>query len=143
MCRYAATLGDQSLWPRDAVERLACDSIFEYGQDLSWINPVVNVYRGEEFKQKMAKFQKQWPGARANLVRVLGAGPFMGSRAGPSYADFNCWHVVDLAQALGGDIGALRIWHDRVRNLPGVREYLDARPDVTEIGTAPKLRPKL
>ena len=141
-CRFAATLGDQSLCPSDAIERAACDSIFEYGQDLSWLNRVVNVHRGDEFKRSMERFEKVWPCARANLVRVLGSGPFLGSRERPSYADFNCWHVVDHAKTLGGDIGALTKWYDKVRQLPGVCEYLSARPDVTGIGTAPMLRDK-
>ena len=139
LCRFAASLGNQSLLPRDAIERAACDSIFEYGQDLSWLNPVVNMYRGDEFKRNMKRFHREWPGARANLVRAYGSGPFLGSRVGPTYADFNCWHVVNLAQTLGGDIRALRSWYDRVRQLPGVREYLSTRPDVTGIGTAPML----
>ena len=143
LCRFAATLGDQSLWPSDAVERATCDSIFEYGQDLSWLNKVVNVFRGDAFKEKIVKFEQEWPQARSNLVRAYGSGPFMGSRKFPSYADFNCWHVVDHAKTLGGDMGELHTWYDRVRQLPGVREYLDARPDVTGVGTSPKLRSKL
>ena len=133
--------------PEDPLEAAHCDMIFEVAQELSTCNPIVNVFRGEQFAAKKAEFFATFPRKLENLAAQLAArpGPFF-CGADPSYADFAVYHQLDLARLLQpgccdahADIAPFMA---AVEALPGVSEYLAGRPEPVDIGTAPMLRPK-
>lgn len=67
--RYCAALAD--LIPSDPIEAAQCDAIFEYSQDLSTLNPIVNVFRGDVFAQKKEEYFSTFPTALERLTKQL------------------------------------------------------------------------
>jgi len=134
------------LEPSDPVERAICDSIFEHAQDLSRINPIVNIYRGDAFKEKKEEYFSTFETKVACLVKMLGKGPFFGERESPSYADFHVYHVLSMAKLVEPeclkDKKSLLDFLKTIENLPGVSAYLTSRPKPVDIGTKPVLDPK-
>jgi hypothetical protein len=58
---------------------MQCDSVFEAAQELVSANPIVNVYRDQQFAEKKAEYFGMFPAKLANFARLLdapGAGPF-------------------------------------------------------------------
>ena len=110
----------------------------------------MNVFRGEQFKEKKATFFGMAPAKIANLAKQLelcsgGAGPFFFG-AKPLYCDLSVYHVLSNtllldATALDAHPG-LQTFMGAVEALPGVAEYLAERPDCVDIGTAPMLKAK-
>ena len=94
--RYVAGLA--KLVPDDPLEAARCDSVFEAAQELACsghpvnVNPIVNVFRGEQFEQKKAEYFAAFPARLANLARQLGAGPFF-TGAKPFYCDLAVYHA--------------------------------------------------
>lgn len=148
IARYVAGL--TGLIPTDPVRAAVVDSISEGALELYSVNPIVNIYRGETFTAKKAAYfsENMWGRRLPNLAKFApsGSSGFMGSEPKPTYADFILWHAFSNAlllepKALDG-YKDIQVWMDRVAGLPGVKEYLAARPDAVQIGTAPILRAK-
>jgi len=134
------------LYPSDPVECALCDSLFEHAQDMSHINPIVNVYKGDTWKEKKEAFFSDFEDKASCLISKLGKGPFFLGRETPSYADFQVYHVLTSAQlaepkCLEGKAPLLN-FIAAVELLPGVKEYLEWRPKPSAIGTKPMLEPK-
>ena len=152
--RYLAGLTGLAPDPADALTAAACDAVFEASQELaagdSNVNPIVNVFRGEQFEEKKATFLGMAPAKIANLAKQLelcsgGAGPFFFG-AKPLYCDLSVYHVLSNtllldATALDAHPG-LQTFMGAVEALPGVAEYLAERPDCVDIGTSPMLKAK-
>jgi len=143
------------------------DSIFELGQEMCSINPILNCYIGVQF-EKMAGwyYDQQLPTFLIYLERQLvsvviprltaGANAasdevFWGGLGCPSFADFHIFHYLDNAETgrqgciLGVeeescDFPELQKWFVRMRNLPSMKKYLEDRPRLIGIGTDPGLR---
>ena len=152
--RYLAGLTGLAPDPADALMVARCDAVFEASQELaagdSNVNPIVNVFRGEQFEEKKATFFGMAPAKIANLAKQLelcsgGAGPFFFG-AKPLYCDLSVYHVLSNtplldATALDAHPG-LQTFMGAVEALPGVAEYLAERPDCVDIGTSPMLKAK-
>ena len=143
--RYCASLVP-SLVPTDAFEAARTDALYEASEELSAVNPIVNVWRGEKFEAKRAEFFELFPRKCANLALLLCDGPFF-CGAAPTYADFALYHVFDQARllepsALDAHPSVLRFMQ-HVEALPRIREYLAARPKPIDIGTKPMLAPHI
>jgi len=90
-------------------------------------------------------FLSSFPGILKNFARQLehsDEGPFFfGSQ--PYYCDFSVYHHFSLATILQQDIlnayPSVLDFMVAVENLSGVKEYLASRPEIIDVGTAPKL----
>jgi|EP00037_Helgoeca_nana_P033915 glutathione S-transferase len=142
--RYVAALA--GLVPADPFEAAQCDAVYEAAQELMTVNPVVNVFVGDAFVEKRQLYLEQAPSKIANIARALGdTGPFFFGVA-PLYADFTVYHALSNTLLLEPTVldahSNLKRFITAIEALPGVTEYLAERPDVVDIGVAPRLRAK-
>ena len=143
--RYISRVLAPELTPKDPMLAAQCDALFEASQELATVNPIVNVFRGEDFKEKKATYFSFAPAKIANLAKALGDGPFfLGSR--PYYCDFSLYHVLDNTRTLEptalNEHPNLLAFMKSVEALPEIKDYLDERPDAIDVGTEPRLVPK-
>jgi len=92
-----------------------------------------------------AVFTSTLPGRLAALVRLLADKPFFCGQK-PTYADFSVYHHFDLCRraepAVFSSLPAVQRFLARVEALPGVRDYLQSRPEMVDIGVKPMLEPR-
>ena len=94
----------------DPIACARADSIYELGQELCTINPLVNCYTGNAFNQvRHHYFGEVMPNALPQLERELQrSGPPKGSfflgAVTPTHADFNIFHHLNNAMLLEPDI---------------------------------------
>ena len=147
--RYISRVLAPDLTPKDPMLAAQCDALYEASQELATaptnVNPIVNVFRGDDFKEKKATYFSLAPAKIANLAKALGDGPFfLGST--PYYCDFSLYHVLDNTRTLEptalDEHPNLLAFMKSVEALPAIKDYLDERPDAIGIGTEPKLVPK-
>ena len=143
ICRYVASLVP-GLVPSDPVEAARCDAVFEAAQELMAINPIVNVFKAEQFHAKKKEYFDVFPSKCANLAKVLGSQTFFFG-AKPTYCDFNVFHALDNVRSVEPDSLAchpnLVAFMRAFEGLPGVSAYLADRPKPVAIGEAPMLEP--
>jgi len=134
LARYAAKLAGRYPTDDDHTACAVSDAIFELGQELCTINPLVNCYSGESFAQvERIYFRDVLPAALPQLEHQLstlgatlaqqqqqaaagsgrqaaqsgdGGNYFAGSRA--SYGDVNIFHMLNNAMLLEPDLLVLR-----------------------------------
>ena len=132
-------------FPEDPVDAALVDMIYEAGEEINSVDPIVNVYRDEQFDIKKAAYIELMDAKLPNLAKYLGNGPFFGSLTKVSIADFQMYHQLDNALWLNYDLSAypkLLLWMSRMEELPGVKEYLMAKDLPVDIGTKPMLEPR-
>ena len=144
IARFAAKLSGAY----DSSDPVACargDAVFELGQELCTINPLVNCYVGDEHLRVRAWYLRRLPEALAQLERQLppaeAEGPFFGGAA-PHHGDFNVFHVLANVRELEKDYevgAALGAWMAAMEALPALRAYLSKRPRLVGVGTDPGL----
>lgn len=150
IARYAAGLVP-GLMPEDPLERARADMIFECGAELmampTNVNPIVNIFRGEDFAAKKAEYLQVAPPKIKNLARLLGDGGrfFLGDSV--RFCDFAVYHVLSntrlLEPSLVEEHPNLLAFMAAVEALPRVAGYLEARPRCVDIGVAPRLDPPI
>ena len=142
--RYLAKL--TGTMPKEPLLAARVDAVFEQTQELfASLNPTVNIRIGEEHLKFKEMFLSSFPGILKNFARQLehsDEGPyFFGSK--PYYCDFSAYHYFSLATILQQDIlnayPSVLDFMAVVENLSGVKEYLASRPEIIDVGTAPKL----
>merc|ERR1712110_166140 len=145
--RYLAGLVSKpDFIPKDPVKAALADALHETAQDLYRIMPIVNMYKGDQWKQeKEDYFTKTLPNRLPALVKMLGDQSYFCGDA-PTYADFALHTIMDLVRLVEPRVVSqhtkLAAWMARVEQLPGVKEYLESRPLCIGIGVAPKLQPR-
>eukprot|EP00121_Abeoforma_whisleri_P006114 Awhi_evm1s5552 len=139
-------------YPSNPVDCAFNDAVFEMGQELCTINPLINCYVGEHYRQVHQWYFSSLPSHLSNLERQLmlaqQKGPeksnykFYGGDV-PSHADFNVFHHLDNAQHVEpecvDDFPRLLAWKLEMETLPTLKEYLEERPTLVGIGTDPGL----
>ena len=135
--------------PQADIEALVAQSqkrsaVYDVITNPTNVNPIVNVFRGEQFAAKRKEYFEGAPAKIEQLDRAC-AGPFFLGEE-PAYCDLALFHVLDNTRTLEptalDEHPKLQAFMERVAALPGIAEYLDQRPDVVGIGTAPSLQPK-
>ena len=87
-------------YPSDPVELAYCDMIHETGQDISAINPIVNVFVGEKFEEKKTDFfNNVLPSKLSALYQLLGNKKFFCGEI-VTYCDLRLYHELDLCRCL-------------------------------------------
>ena len=78
----------------------------------------------------------------ARFLEIHENGPFFFGEK-PFYCDFSAYHHFSLATILQEGIldpyPSVLEFMNAIENLPVVREHLDERPEIIDVGTAPKL----
>jgi len=142
--RYLAKLA--GIIPKDPLLAAQVDAVFEQTQELfAPLNPTVNVRIGDEHLKLKTIFLSSFPGILKNFARLLEHNNegvyFFGSQ--PYYCDFSVYHHFSLATILQQDIlngyPPVLDFMEAVENLSGVKEYLASRPEIIDVGIAPKL----
>lgn len=152
--RYVSSVIVPSLTPSDPLVAARCDQFFEASQELATtptnVNPIVNVFRGEDFEQHKKTYLELSPPMLANLERFLEAAPdggpfFLGQTI--YYCDLGIFHVLDNTRSLDPTVfdrfPKLQAFMTAVESQPAIAEYLKDRPELVDIGTAPKLKPRV
>jgi len=166
IARWSARLA--GCYPADPVRAALADSVYELGQELCTINPLVNCYTGPDYERVRGYyFSDVMPQALPQLERELeraaaacapaagrGASPLvpgeaffasgsLGEADEPTLADFNIFHHLDNAQLLEPDLlhgnAALQRWQERMLALPRLQRFLAERPVLNGIGEDPGL----
>lgn len=163
LARYAAKLAGRYPTGDDHTACAVSDAIFELGQELCTINPLVNCYSGSTFAQveqhyfrdvipvALPQLEHQLSTVGATLARQQqdsdqeaesdGDIYFAGSSA--SYGDINIFHMLNNAMILEPDLLArtptLQDWYWRVSELDGLKQYLKTRPVLNGVGEDPGL----
>lgn len=129
----------------DPLRAAAIDEIFEGSQELFFpLNPTVNFFTGDKFRESQEALLKTLETRLADFERLLGRhdGAFFFGKE-PVYCDFGVFHHVDLAHFLDGQIltafPAMQDFMSAMKMLPGLGEYLAARPELIDVGIGPKL----
>merc|ERR1712166_743997 len=160
LARYAAKLAGR--YP--TTNPMACavsDSIFELGQELCTVNPLVNCYTGDHFNRvEQHYFRDVTPVALPQLDHQLavvgsklaavddssgrpgdGGIYFAGNSA--TYGDVNVFHMLSNAMLLQPDLlvrtPGLEDWYWRMQSLPGLAQFLKNRPTLNGISDDPGL----
>ena len=132
--------------PKDPVKAALADALHETAQDIYRIMGVVNAFKGDQWiQEKEEYFTKTLPPKLPALIRMLGDQSFFCGDA-PTYADFALHTIMDLVRLVEPGVinqhANLAGWMTRVEQLPGVKEYVESRPDCVDIGVAPKQQKK-
>jgi len=99
--RYLASLViTPGFVPADPVSRAQCDMIYETVEDLIRIMPLVNVWKGDKWKEEKAEyFNKTLPSKLPSLVGLLGNKKYYCGNL-VTYADFALYTIMDLIRNL-------------------------------------------
>eukprot|EP00092_Neocalanus_flemingeri_P003848 GFUD01004144.1.p1 GENE.GFUD01004144.1~~GFUD01004144.1.p1 ORF type:complete len:226 (+),score=54.75 GFUD01004144.1:78-755(+) len=142
----AALVKTPGFLPSDLAEQAYCDMIHETAQDIAKINPIVNMFKGEKFQEEKEDFFKNiLPSKLQGLAKLLSTHQFFcGSKV--TYSDFAVYHQLDLCRLVEPtvftDFPNIKQWMTRVENMPGVKDYLEKRPEIAGIGVNPSLKPR-
>lgn len=132
--------------PADPLLAAQADALCDNAGELFVIsNPVANFFTGERFDAKVADFQKAFEPRLRYFARSLAAfegGPFFFGKQ-PMFCDFTVFHHFQIAQLLIPDILAkhpeVEAFMAAMKELPGMTAYLNSRPSLNGVGTAPVL----
>ena len=101
----------------------------------------MNCYVGAQYRQVKAWYFQSFDANCAFLERQLATGaPFFGGET-PTHADFNVYHMLSNAQLAEPHCvsGPLAAFMQEVEALPRVKEFLETRPSLVDIGEDPAL----
>ena len=142
--RYLAGLA--SMIPSDPVSMYKADSILEAAQEMfAPLNPTMNFVIGKDYKERRIEMLPSLASKVDDFERLLTLEPeapfFMGNT--PCHCDFSVYHHISLAQRMHsnilGNAPHLKRFLSSVQALPRVQDYLDQRPELIDVGKAPKL----
>ena len=142
--RYLSRLTETC--PADPLLAAQADALCENAAELFVIsNPVANFFTGERYATKVADFQLSFSPRLAYFSRRLSAfpdGPFFFGEQ-PMFCDFTIFHHFQIAQLLiptvFDDYPDVQAFMAAMNELPGLRSYLETRPSLSGVGTAPVL----
>ena len=131
------------LYPADEIQASKVDEIYEAWCELDAINPIVNVYRADQFQQKKDEYWAMAAPKLQRLAKLLGDAQFFCDRAEPSMCDFIAMHILqNISRVDSSWLDAhptLQSYLARCKDLPNLREYLRTCEVPVDIGTNPRL----
>ena len=131
--------------PKDNYLSSYADAVFESTHEMFYpLNPTVNIFIAEKFKENKEKLLKQiLPNTLDNFEKLQKKHKgdfFLGIK--PYYCDFNAFHHFSLIKLLDNNIiedyPLIKNFMNAFENLNGIKNYLLERPKLVDIGIAPK-----
>ncbi|MDC0861214.1 glutathione S-transferase family protein [Alphaproteobacteria bacterium] len=141
--RYIAKITNNL--PEDSVMAAYADSIFESAHDLFFpLNPTINVFIGDtHLTNKQKLIHEILPSAFHSFDKIYSkydGNFFLGDKS--YYCDFNVYHHFSLALLLDSKIldnfSNLKNFMTSFEKIDGIKDYLENRPQLIDIGTKPK-----
>lgn len=135
--RFVAKLA--GLYPADPLEAARADMVHEMANDMNSINAILNFWPclGEAFDQNRASYFKNFVKYAAYGETLLGDKYYFGGSQ-PHFGDFSLFHVmnasVSVEPACLDAYPKLRKWMAAMHNIPRVRQYLELRENVGNLG---------
>jgi glutathione S-transferase len=135
--RFVAKL--VALYPQDHVEAARADMIHEMAQDMNAINAILNFWprHGEAFEQNKESYFRNLNRYAMYAERLLGEKYYFGGSQ-PHYGDFSLFHIFDISLAVDSSclnaFGKLQRWVSAMQNIPRVKQYLQQRELIGNLG---------
>lgn len=135
--RFVAKLA--GLYPLDAVEAARADMVHEMAQDMNAINAILNFWPrlGDAFEQNRDNYFKNFQRYAVYAESLLGDKYYFGGSQ-PHYGDFSLFHVMDASVTVDPNclakFGHLRRWMSAMQNIPRVKQYLQQRDAIGNLG---------
>ncbi|MDA9742418.1 glutathione S-transferase family protein [Pelagibacteraceae bacterium] len=130
--------------PSDEFQLAYCDAVFESTHEMfSPLNPTINMTFGEKFNANKKKLLEDiLPNSLNNFEKLLqnsSGNFFIGND--PFYCDFNAYHHFSMCLILDKNIFSnfpnLKKFINNFEKLNNIKNYLDGRPELVELGTSP------
>jgi glutathione S-transferase len=108
------------------------------------LNPTVNFAVGDDFQTKRTAILGMLAPRMGDFDRIIegSGGPFL-TGDDPTYCDFGLFHHLDLAHLLDARLLAklprLSAFMEAMRDVKGMQDYLQGRPELIEVGVKPQL----
>lgn len=135
--RYAAKLA--GLYPLDPVEAARADMVHEMAQDMNAINAILNFWPrlGDAYEQNKESYFRNFHRYAAYAESLLGEKYYFGGSQ-PHYGDFSLFHIIDASVTVSPTclhpFGKLQRWVSAMQNIPRVKQYLEQRAQVGNLG---------
>ena len=142
--RYLANLA--GMMPKGSVSIHKADAILEAAQEMfAPLNPTMNFAVAKDYKAKSIEMLPSLASKVDDFERLLALEPdapfFMGNE--PCHCDFSVYHHISMAQLMHTNIldnaPYIKQLLGAVEGLPGVKAYLEQRPELIDVGKEPKL----
>ena len=130
--------------PSDEFQLAYCDAVFESTHEMfSPLNPTINMTFGEKYNSNKKKLLEDiLPNSLNNFEKLLqnsSGNFFIGND--PFYCDFNAYHHFSMFLILDKNIFSnfpnLKKFINNFEKLNNIKNYLDGRPELVELGTSP------
>lgn len=127
------------LYPSDPIQAARADMVHEMAQDMNAINAILNFWprHGDAFEQNRESYFRNFPRYATYAENLLGEQYYFGGSQ-PHYGDFSLFHIMDASASVDPNcllkFGKLQRWMAAMQNIPRVREYLQQRQQVGNLG---------
>jgi len=130
--------------PSDEFQLAYCDAVFESTHEMfSPLNPTINMTFGEKYNSNKNKLLEDiLPNSLNNFEKLLqnSSGNFFIDND-PFYCDFNAYHYFSMCLKLDKNILSsfpnLKKFINNFEKLNNIKNYLDGRPELVELGKSP------
>lgn len=135
--RFCAKLA--KIYPENPVQAARADMIYEFAQDLSMINPILNFWpvSSQEWSKAYSSYFEYLPSLLTVAQNLLGEETFFGG-ATPHHGDFEMFHIFDSCLIVNSScldaFPLLQAFYIRMRDMPVMQNYLANRAPVQMIG---------
>eukprot|EP00598_Pedospumella_elongata_P013584 CAMPEP_0184991906 /NCGR_PEP_ID=MMETSP1098-20130426/38847_1 /TAXON_ID=89044 /ORGANISM="Spumella elongata, Strain CCAP 955/1" /LENGTH=224 /DNA_ID=CAMNT_0027517429 /DNA_START=28 /DNA_END=702 /DNA_ORIENTATION=+ len=135
--RFVAKLA--GLYPSDPLEAARADMVHEMANDMNAINAILNFWPclGDAFEQNRTNYFINFVKHASYAETLLGDKYYFGGSQ-PNYGDFSLYHVmnasVSVEPACLNAFPKLLRWMEAMYNMPRVRQYLEMRNNVGNLG---------
>jgi glutathione S-transferase len=135
--RYVAKLA--RIYPEDPVAAARADMIYEFAQDLSMINAILNFWPvvADDWTRSFKNYFEDLPRQLQIAQNLLGYESFYGGNT-PHHGDFELFHIFDLCLLVNAtcldQFPLLIAFYHRMKDMPVIQNYLQNRSPPEAIG---------
>jgi glutathione S-transferase len=137
--RYVAKLA--KIYPTDPAEAARADMIYEFAQEFSIINPLLNFYpvlTDEWSKAYSSFFGEELPQQLSLASNLLGTDNWFFGGSLPHHGDFELFHCFDSCLLINSGVldnfPLLQAYYERMKAMPAIQHYLENRLPIEMCG---------
>lgn len=118
-----------NIYPTDIEKAAKADMVYELSQEMSGINPILNMFEvgSEKYQNAYETYFSAFPARISAVQKILGDQQFFGGEQ-PSHADFGLFHVLDASLTVDPTCAAsfpdILAWIERMKGLEQVKNYM-------------------